>query len=99
MCYSRKKVNIMLFNANKKNKANLKFINEYIERLEDIKVSDKYDKWTLDNEILLQNARIKKTQFEVAIQINKETYLKNILFISIAVCAGAIGGALAYVIY
>ena len=89
----------MLFNANKKNKSNLKIINEYIERLEDIKVSNKYDIWTLENEILLQNARIKKTQFEIAIQTNRETYLKNILFISIAVCASAIVGALAYVIY
>lgn len=89
----------MLFNANKKNKANLKFINEYIERLEDIKVSNKYDIWTLDNEILLQNMRIAKVKHKVAIQTNRETYLKNIVFISIAVCAGAIGGALAYVIH
>lgn len=86
----------MLFNANKKNKANLKFINEYIERLEDIKTSNKYDIWTLDNEILLQNARIKKTQFEIAIQTNRETYLKNIIFNSAVVCACALGGALAY---
>ena len=83
----------MLFNANKKNKANLKFINEYIDRLEDIKVSNKYDIWTLDNEILLQNARIKKSQFEIAIRTNRETYLKNIITV---VCASAIGGALAY---
>ena len=88
----------MLFNANKKNKANLKFINEYIERLEDIKTSNKYDIWTLDNEILLQNARIKKTQFEIAIQTNRETYLKNIIFISKVVCTSAIGGALAYIV-
>ena len=86
----------MLFNANKKNKANLKFINEYIERLEDIKTSNKYDIWTLDNEILLQNARIKKEQYEIAIQRNKEIYLKNIMFISKVVCSCAIGGALAY---
>ena len=85
-----------MFNANKKNKANLKFINEYIERLEDIKVSDKYDIWTLDNEILLENAKIKKTQFEIAIRRNKEIYLKNIIFIIAVVCACALGGALAY---
>lgn len=83
----------MLFNANKKNKANLKFINEYIERLEDIKTSNKYGEWTVDDEILLQNARIKKTQFELTIQTNRETYLKNIITV---VCASAIGGALAY---
>ena len=86
----------MLFNANKKNKANLKFINEYIECLEDIKVSDKYDIWTLDNEILLQNMRIKKAQFEIAIHTNRETYLKNIILNSVVVCAGALSGALAY---
>ena len=84
----------MLFNANKKNKANLKFINEYIERLEDIKVSDKYGEWTV--EILLQNARIKKAQFEIAIHTNRETYLKNIIFIIAVICACALGGALAY---
>ena len=88
----------MLFNANKKNKENLKIINEYIERLEDIKTSNKYDIWTLDNEILLQNARIKKTQFEIAIQTNRETYLKNIIYSSTLVCASAIGGALAYIV-
>ena len=89
----------MWFNANKKNKENLKIINELIDRSEDIKASNEYGKWTFDDEITLQNAKIKKTQFEIAIQTNRETYLKNILFISIAVCAGAIGGALAYVIY
>ena len=57
----------MLFNANKKNKANLKFINEYIDRLEDIKVSNKYDIWTLDNEILLQNMRIAKEKYEIVL--------------------------------
>ena len=88
----------MLFNANKKNKENLKIINEYIERLEDIKTSNKYDIWTLDNEIHLQNARIKKTQFEITIQSNRETYLKNIMFISKAVCVSALGGALAYIV-
>ena len=98
MCYSRKKVNIMLFNANKKNKENLKVINEYIECLEDIKTSNKYDIWTLDNEIHLQNARIKKTQFEIAIQTNRETYLKNIMFISKVVCVSTLGGALAHII-
>ena len=87
----------MLFNANKKNKANLNFVNEYIERLEDIKTSNKYGEWTVDDEILLQNARIKKTQFELTIQTNKETYLKNIIFISTAVCASALGGAIAYI--
>ena len=86
----------MLFNANKKNKENLNFINEYIERLEDIKTSNKYDIWTLDNEILLQNARIKKAQFEIAIHTNRETYLKNIIIIIPVVCACALGGALAY---
>ena len=86
----------MLFNANKKNKENLKIINEYIERLEDIKTSNKYDIWTLDNEIHLQNARIKKTQFEIAIQTNRETYIKNIILSSVVVCAGALSGALAY---
>ena len=89
----------MLFDANKKNKENLKIINELIDRSEDIKASNEYGKWTFDDEITLQNTKIKKTQFEIAIQTNRETYLKNILFISIAVCAGAIGGALAYVIY
>ena len=98
MCYSRKKVNIMLFNANKKNKANLKFINEYIERLEDIKTSNKYDIWTLDNEILLQNMRIAKEKYEIAIQTNRETYLKNIIYISTLVCASAIVGALAHIV-
>lgn len=86
----------MKFNANKKNKANLNFINEYIERLEDIKTSNKYDIWTLDNEILLQNARIKKAQFETAIHTNRETYLKNIIFNSAVICACALGGAIAY---
>ncbi len=85
----------MLFNANKKNKENLKFINEYIERLEDIKTSNKYGEWTVDDEILLQNARIKKTQFEIAIQTNRETYLKNIITV---VCASAIVGTLAHIV-
>ena len=89
----------MLFNANKKNKEHLNFINEYIAYLEDRKVSNKYDKWTVDDEIHLLNHKVAKEKYEVAIQINRETYLKNILFISIAVCAGAIGGALAYIIY
>ena len=89
----------MLFYANKKNKENLKFINEYIERLEDIKTSNKYGEWTVDDEIRLQNQKNAKVEYELTIQTNRETYLKNILFISIAVCAGAIGGALAYVIY
>ena len=84
----------MLFNANKKNKANLKFINEYIERLEDIKVSDKYDKWTLNDKMTLQGAKIAKEKYELTIQTNRETYLKNIITV---VCASAIGGALAYI--
>ena len=86
-----------MFNANKKNKANLKFINEYIDRLEDIKLSNKYGEWTVDDEIVLQNARIKKAQIEIAIHTNRETYLKNIIYISTLVCASAIGGALAYI--
>ena len=85
----------MLFNANKKNKENLKNINEYIERLEDIKTSNKYGEWTVDDEILLQNARIKKTQFELTIQTNRETYLKNIITV---VCASAIVGTLAHIV-
>lgn len=89
----------MLFNANKKNKENLKNINELIAYLEDNKVSDKYDKWTLNDMMTLQGAKIAKDKYEIAIQTNREIYLKNIMFISIAVCAGAIGGALAYVIY
>ena len=89
----------MLFNANKKNKANLKFINEYIERLEDIKVSNKYDIWTLNDEIHLQNMKIAKEKYEVAIQTNRETYLKNIMFISILLFASALGGALAIYYY
>ena len=89
----------MLFNANKKNKENLKIINELIDRSEDIKASNEYGKWTFDDEIRLQNQKNAKVEYELTIQTNRETYLKNILFISIAVCAGAIGGALAYVIY
>ena len=88
----------MLFNANKKNKENLKNINELIERLEDIKVSDKYDKWTLNDKMTLQGAKIAKEKYELTIQTNKETYLKNIIFISTAVCASALGGALAYIV-
>ena len=87
----------MLFNANKKNKENLKIINELIERLEDIKVSDKYDKWTFNDMMTLQDAKIAKDKYEIAIQTNRETYLKNIMFISTVVCASAIGGALAYI--
>ena len=88
----------MLFNANKKNKENLNFINEYITRLEDIKVSNKYDIWTLNDEIHLQNMKIAKEKYEVAIQTNRETYLKNIMFISKVVCVSAIGGALAHIV-
>ena len=88
----------MLFNANKKNKENLKIINELIERLEDIKVSDKYDKWTFNDKMTLQGAKIAKEKYEIAIQTNRETYLKNIIYISTLVCASAIGGALAYIV-
>ena len=88
----------MLFNANKKNKENLKNINELIERLEDIKVSDKYDKWTLNDKMTLQGAKIAKEKYEIAIRTNRETYLKNIMFISKLVCASAIGGALALIV-
>ena len=96
MSYSRKKVNIMLFNANKKNKENLKNINELIERLEDIKASNKYGELTFNDKIELSNAKIAKVQHEIAIRKNREIYLKNIIFISKVVCASAIGGALAY---
>ena len=88
----------MLFNANKKNKENLKNINELIERLEDIKVSDKYDKWTFNDKMTLQGAKIAKERYEIAIRTNRETYLKNIMFISKLVCVGAIGGALALIV-
>ena len=84
----------MLFNANKKNKANLKFINEYIDCLEDIKASNKYGEWTVDDEIRLQNQKIAKEKYELTIQTNRETYLKNIITV---VCASALGGALAYI--
>ena len=84
----------MIFNANKKNKEQLYVVNKYIDRLEDIKLSNKYGEWTVDDEIVLQNARIKKEQFELTIQTNRETYLKNIITL---VCASAIGGALAYI--
>ena len=73
---------------------NLKNINELIERLEDIKVSDKYDKWTLNDKMTLQGAKIAKVQYELTIQTNRETYLKNIITV---VCASALGGALAYI--
>lgn len=88
----------MLFNANKKNKENLKNINELIEHLEDNKVSDKYDKWTLNDKMTLQGAKIAKERYEIAIRTNRETYLKNIMFISKVVCVSAIGGALAHII-
>ena len=89
----------MLFNANKKNKANLKFINEYIDRLEDIKVSNKYGEWDVNDEIHLQNMKIAQVKFEIAIQTNREIYLKNIIYISILLFASALGGALAYICY
>ena len=86
----------MLFNANKKNKEDLKIINERIARLEEIKASNKYDAWPINNEILLENEKIAKEKYELTIQSNREIYLKNIIFISKVVCASAIGGALAY---
>ena len=88
----------MLFNANKKNKENLNFINEYIARLEDIKLSNKYGEWTVNDEITLQNMKIVKVKYEVAIHTNRETYLKNILFIIAVICACALGGALAHIV-
>ena len=69
----------MLFNANKKNKEELKIINERIARLEEIKASNKYDKWSINNEILLQNQKNAKVEYELTIQTNRETYLKNII--------------------
>ena len=84
----------MLFNANKKNKEELNFINNYIDCLEDIKTSNKYGEWTVDDEIRLQNQKIAKERYEIAIQTNRETYLKNIITV---VCASALGGALAYI--
>ena len=94
----QKEGNIMLFNANKKNKEHLKNINELIERLEDIKVSDKYDKWTLNDKMTLQGAKIAKERYEIAIRTNRETYLKNIISISKVVCVSAIVGTLAHII-
>ena len=96
--YGRKKVNIMLFNANKKNKEDLKIINERIARLEEIKASNKYDAWPINNEILLENEKIAKEKYELTIQTNRETYLKNIIFISKVVCVSAIGGVLAHIV-
>ena len=88
----------MLFNANKKNKENLKIINELIDRSEDIKASNEYGEWTFDDEITLQNAKNLKVEYELTIQTNRETYLKNIMFISKVVCVSAIGGALAHIV-
>jgi hypothetical protein len=85
----------MLFNANKKNKEELKIINERIVRLEEIKASNKYDEWTINNEILLQNQKNAKVEYELTIQTNRETYLKNIITV---VYASALGGALAYIV-
>ena len=84
----------MLFNANKKNKEELNFINIYIDCLEDIKTSNKYGEWTVDDEIRLQNQKNAKVEYELTIQTNRETYLKNIITV---VCASALGGALAYI--
>ena len=86
----------MLFNANKKNKEELKIINERIARLEEIKTSNKYDEWPINNEILLQNQKNAKVEYELTIQTNRETYLKNIILSSVVVCVGALSGALAY---
>ena len=86
----------MLFNANKKNKEHLNFINEYIDHLEDIKASNKDGELTFDDKIDLSNAKIAKVRYEIAIRKNREIYLKNIIFISKVICASAIGGALAY---
>ena len=88
----------MLFNANKKNKANLKFINEYIERLEDIKTSNKYGEWTVDDEINLENMKVAKAEYENEIQKDRERYLKKIIFNGKVICACALGGALAYIV-
>ena len=88
----------MLFNANKKNKEDLKIINERIARLEEIKASNKYDAWPINNEILLENEKIAKEKYELTIQTNRETYLKNIIFISKVVCVSAIGGVLAHIV-
>ena len=86
----------MLFNANKKNKENLKNINELIDRLEDIKASNKDGELTFNDKMTLQGAKIAKEQFEITIRTNRETYLKNIMLISKVVCVSALGGALAY---
>ena len=88
----------MLFNANKKNKEKLNFINIYIDFLEDIKASNKYGEWTVDDEIRLHNQVVAKAKYEIAIRTNRETYLKNIIYISTVVCASALGGALAYIV-
>ena len=85
----------MLFNANKKNKEELKIINERIVRLEEIKASNKYDEWPINNEILLQNQKNAKVEYELTIQTNRETYLKNIITV---VCASAIVGTLAHIV-
>ena len=86
----------MLFNANKKNKEQLNVVNKYIDRLEDIKLSNKYGELTFNDKMTLQGAKIAKEKYEIAIRKNREIYLKNIIFISKVVCASAIGGALAY---
>ena len=85
----------MLFNANKKNKEELKNINERIVRLEEIKASNKYDEWPINNEILLETQKIAKVEYELTIQTNRETYLKNIITV---VCASAIVGTLAHIV-
>ena len=87
-----------MFNANKKNKENLKIINELIERLEDVKASNKYGELTFNDKMTLQGAKIAKEQYEITIRTNRETYFKNIIYISTLVCASAIGGALAHIV-
>ena len=88
----------MLLIANKKDRKNLKFINEYIDYLEDIKESNKYGEWTVDDEINLENMKVAKAEYENEIQKDRESYLKKIIFNSKVICACALGGALAYIV-
>ena len=88
----------MLFNANKKNKEDLKNINELIERLEDIKASNKDGALTFNDKMTLQGAKIAKERYEIAIRKNRERYLKKIIYNSKVICACALGGALAYIV-
>ena len=82
--------------ANKKDRKNLKFINGYIDYLEDNKTSNKYGEWTVDDEINLENMKVAKAEYENEIQKDRASYLKKIIFNSVVVCAGALSGALAY---